>query len=82
MKPFSAINWNHVYVISGRALCTLLSVFCVVKLTLYIHWYGAGALPLIGSAAISLILLLTAFTVEGLHLLLVVSIATLMALSF
>lgn len=82
MNPLSTMNWPLLYLISGRVLCVLLSVFCVVKLTLYIHWYGAGALPLVGSTAISLILLLTAFTVEGMRLLLVVSITTLMALSF
>lgn len=82
MKPLTAINWNQLYLFSGRALCALLSVLCVIKLTLYIHWYGAGALPFLGSSGISLILLLTAFMVEGMHLLLVVSVTTLMALSF
>lgn len=79
---FSQINPKSVYRALGRGTVLICTGFCLFQWFDYYNLNQWGALPSLGQLLIMLVLMLVAFTIEGVHLFLVACFAVLTALSF
>lgn len=79
---FSSITLESTYRAFGRGTVLICTGFCLFQWFDYYNLNQWGALPSLGQLLISGVLMLVAFTMDGVHLFMVACFAVLTALSF
>lgn len=79
---FSQIDPKSAYRAFGRGIGLTCAVLCLFQWFGYYNLHQWGSLPSLGQLLISGVLMLVAFTTDGVHLFLVACFAVLTALSF
>lgn len=79
---FAPITLESAYRALGRGIGLVCTGFCLFQWFDYYNLHQWGSLPSLGQLLISGVLMLVAFTTDGVHLFLVACFAVLTALSF